>query len=168
MQNYHNANRPNQRDNLQNNRNRQKFDKSKPGDLFKDVKQIDQPLMEEYGNRPEIFLEGGLLYENANKIIGLKTHQIRKVLQVTKEALTLAHSSTDFSQAKKKLFVLLPMTAYNVGRAQKGEKTSYESFLKFIYANVNQHSITTVDDIEMFDQMITSIVAYHKFLGGKE
>ncbi len=145
-------------------------EKPKPEDLFETWKSrmVTKPLMAEYGNQPDIFLEGQYLYQTAKSIYELKVHQVRKVLAVTKEALTIARSSSDFSKAKKRLFILLPMLAYNTGRAKKEEQKNYENLLRFVYTNVNQDSITTIDDIEMFDQMIISVIAYHKFLGGKE
>lgn len=132
------------------------------------IEPVRQPLSKEYGSKPEIFLEGQELYKTADGIIKLKTHQLRKVLSVTKEALAITRSGKDFSQARMKLFTLLPMMAYNTGRAKSDEKNNYEKLLGFIYKNVNQESICKPEDIEMFDQMITAVVAYHKFLGGKD
>lgn len=136
--------------------------------VFDTIEPVRQPLSREYGSRPEIFLEGQELYKTAKEITSLKTHQVRKVLSVTKEALAAARSGKEFSQARMKLFTLLPMMAYNTGRAPSKEKKSYEKLLGFVYRNVNQESISKPEDIEMFDQMITAVVAYHKFLGGKD
>lgn len=151
----------------QNGRGGKSYDANRES-VFETITPVRQPLSREYGSKPEIFLEGQVLYETAQQIIKLKTHQVRKVLSVTKEALATARSGKDFSQARMKLFTLLPMMAYNTGRAPAKERSSYEKLLGFVYKNVNQESISKPEDIEMFDQMVTAVVAYHKFLGGKD
>ncbi len=135
--------------------------------LLKEVTPVCQSLSKEYGSKPEIFLESGYLYETASQLKNLTTHQLRKVLDVTKEALAIARSGKKFTEAQKRLFILLPMMAYNTGRAPKEKKDDYQKLLEFVYKNINEDSIQATEDIITFDQMITSVVAYHKFLGGK-
>ena len=38
---------------------------------------------------------------------------------------------------------------------------------RFLVEHLNENSITCEKDIEVFDELLTSIIAYHKFLGGK-
>lgn len=142
--------------------------KEKKSDPLEGATPVNRSLAEEYGKRPEIFLQKEYLYTIAENITNLKTHQVRKVLSVVKESLAIAKSNRDFQEARKRLFVLLPMIAYNTGRAGKKEKPEYEELFRFVYENVNQHSIQSKEDIEMFDQMVTAVVAYHKYLGGKD
>lgn len=133
-----------------------------------EIQRVSQPLSQIYGNKPAIFLIGGELYQTAEHLKKLKTHQLRKVLDVAKKAVAIARSGKAFSEAQKRLFILLPMMAYNTGRASKTEKEDYQNLLEFVYKNVNEKSIQTPEDIILFDQMITTVVAYHKLCGGKD
>lgn len=53
--------------------------------------------------------------------------------------------------------MLLPLSAYNGGREPKLKK-----IYRFLVEHLNENSITCAKDIEVFDELFTSIVAYHK------
>ncbi|MEY8380840.1 type III-A CRISPR-associated protein Csm2 [Ileibacterium valens] len=140
----------------------------KPKFQFDSAARITQPLSIYYANKTDVYLPENKLYLLAQSISKLTNSQIRKVLDLTKESLSIIrYSEADFEKAKVRLFTLLPMTAYNAGRASKGDRQSFEKLLEFIYENVNPESIQCAADIQVFDQLITTVVAYHKFLGGK-
>lgn len=58
---------------------------------------------------------------------------------------------------RNRLFMLLPLSAYNGGREPKLKK-----IYRFLVEHLNENSITCAKDIEVFDELFTSIVAYHK------
>ena len=78
-----------------------------------------------------------------------------------KEVGQLLFSSL-FNDVKNQLFMLLPLSAYNGGRDPKLKK-----IYQFLVEHLNQNSITCEKDIEVFDELFTSVIAYHKYLGGK-
>lgn len=126
---------------------------------------IDVPLAQYYSNNSEIYLQNGIAYKIASELKDLPTHQIRKILSQTKSALEIAEDNPkNFKQAQKRLFALLPLAAYNAGR---NKAAVYKILYNFVKSNISEKTITTVEDIQIFDQLVTSIVAYHKFLGGK-
>ncbi len=135
---------------------------------FTSIQRIERPLSLYYAENQDTYLIDGPLYRTAASIKSLSSSQLRKVLNLTKEALAIVkHSEQDFDKAKTRLFMLLPMMAYNTGRASNKEKEIFNHLLAFIYRNVSPESIQSPSDIQVFDQVITSVVAYHKLLGGK-
>ena len=66
------------------------------------------------------------------------------------------------NDVKNQLFMLLPLSAYNGGRDPKLKK-----IYRFLVEHLNENSITCKKDIEVFDELFTSVIAYHKYLGGK-
>ena len=47
------------------------------------------------------------------------------------------------------------------------EGIQIKKIYRFLVEHLNENSITCEKDIEVFDELLTSIIAYHKFLGGK-
>lgn len=117
---------------------------------------INQPLHFEYVNYAELYLPGKLAYQYAKKFENIPNHQIRKILDTVK--IALKQSDKDFENAKKQMFMLVAMSAYNAGRMPKKLKVLYY----FLSNTINEQSIKSKKDIEAFDQFFTSVVAYHK------
>ena len=114
-----------------------------------------RPLTEVLSDFEKVYLpETGLAYKYANDFRGIQNHQMRKILDQVKDALAIE----DFEQQKKKMFMIVVMSAYNAGRLGKALKGLYEFTVKYI----NENTIKTKEDIKEFDQCYTSIVAYHK------
>ena len=59
------------------------------------------------------------------------------------------------------MFMLVAMSAYNAGRMPNKLKVLYY----FLSNTINEQSIKSKKDIEVFDQFFTSVVAYHKLVG---
>ena len=123
-------------------------------------KKITIPLSEKYTNPAEIFLDTGIAYKIADKMGDIPPHQLRKILNVLKEAITIVkRDSNKFLDARNKLYYIVPLTAYNTGR-NKGLQELYN----FVYQHINEKAIQSPKDIEILDQIFTSIIAYHKVL----
>lgn len=105
----------------------------------------------------DLYLPDGKAYQYANDFKGIPSHQIRKVLNGTKEAV-LAANAGDMKNAKKKMFILVAMTAYNAGRSNTKELRNLSAFVE---SYINDKSIQDREDVLAFDQFFTSIVAYH-------
>lgn len=119
---------------------------------------INQPLHFEYVNYAELYLPEKLAYQYAKKFENIPNHQIRKILDTVK--IALKQSDKDFENAKKQMFMLVAMSAYNAGRMPKKLKVLYY----FLSNTINEQSIQSKKDIEVFDQFFTSVVAYHKLI----
>ena len=117
---------------------------------------ITQPLHFEYVYYAELYLPHKLAYQYAEKFKNIPNHQIRKILDTVK--IALKQSDKDFENAKKQMFMLVAMSAYNAGRMPNKLKVLYY----FLSNTINEHSIKSKKDIEVFDQFFTSVVAYHK------
>lgn len=120
---------------------------------------ITQPLHFEYVNYAELYLPHKLAYHYAKKFENIPNHQIRKILDTVK--IALKQSDKDFENAKKQMFMLVAMSAYNAGRMPNKLKVLYY----FLSNTINEQSIKSKKDIEVFDQFFTSVVAYHKLVG---
>lgn len=127
---------------------------------------IDKPLSIVYKDKSKIFLpkdnnnNPGVAYTIANNIINVNSYQLRKILSVLKDAVSLIKKdSSKFEEARNKLYYIVPLTAYNTGR-NKNLKELYN----FVYSHINAKAITSIDDIVVLDELFTSIVAYHKIL----
>lgn len=118
---------------------------------------INQPLHFEYVNYAELYLPEKLAYQYAEKFEKIPNHQIRKILDTVKNVLN--QSDKDFDNAKKQMFVLVAMSAYNAGRMNK-----LKVLYSFLSNTINEQSIQSKKDIEVFDQFFTSVVAYHKLI----
>ena len=114
-----------------------------------------KPMTELLSNYEEVYLPDGLAYNYASNFSRIESHQMRKVLNQVKEALAV----DDFNMQKKKMFMIVVMTAYNAGRM-----SNLKGLYKFVAEYINEKTITCENDIKEFDQFFTSIVAYHKQL----
>ncbi len=119
---------------------------------------IAQPLAVHYADKAELYLEGGIAYKQAEKFKFIAPHQLRKYLDTIKDCAETA----EFEAARNKLYSVVPMAAYNAGR-DRNQGDLYD----FIRSNINRNSITSKKDIEVLDDLFTSIIAYHKYLSGK-
>lgn len=70
----------------------------------------------------------------------------------------MKRNQENYNEARKRLFSLLPLAAYNAGRSSE-----LKPLYKFLSEHINEKTITCIEDIDMFDDLFTSIVAYHKF-----
>lgn len=132
-----------------------------------EIKKINQPLHEYYKDKADLYLENGKAYKNAEEFKKIAPNQLRKILNQSKKCiLKLNNKDADLESAKSMLFALLPMAAYNAGRDKK-----LIALYNFLLTNISKESIVDERDIECFDDLITSIIAYHKFIydgkGGK-
>lgn len=132
-------------------------------------KKIKIPLTRFYEDEGKTYLIGGTVYQQAQKLVQLPNTQLRKILDTTKQAVDAVKTKReDVDIARKVLFSMLPMTAYNASRAAKGEKAAYFELLQFLYNNLNEQTLINADDIIVFDRVFTSVIAYHKCLKDKE
>lgn len=124
---------------------------------------IKEPLHMHYKDLSKMLLPDGVAYEKAKDFLRIPSHQIRKILnQVKICSANIEKPNYDFEKEKNNLFALVPLSAYNAGRDEK-----LKGLYKFLASHLNNESIKDKSDIEMFDKLFTSIVAYHKYLGGK-
>ena len=141
----------------------------KNNDKKKDQKDIEkhpinEPLALYYADKKKAFLEDGVAYKIAVSMGDIAPHQLRKILNQVKEAVTIVKKDEHrFEEARNKLYYMVPLTAYNTGR-NKNLKILYN----FVCEHVNENSITTKEDIIVLDQLFTSIIAYHKLKSKKE
>lgn len=131
-----------------------------------EIVKIDQPLHIYYADKSKLFLENGIAYTIAKQLKSLPSHQLRKVLNQSKLCVQeISSKALNFESVRNKLFMLLPLSAYNKGRNSKTKE--YGVLYEFLVRHLNMNSITVVEDVKVFDELMTSIVAYHKFFGGK-
>lgn len=119
---------------------------------------VQKPLSTYFNDAKDLYLPSGRSYQIAEDFKEIASHQLRKILNGTKQAIILG--STDFDSAQKQMFMLVAMTAYNKGRMGNKLMPLY----KFMSSTINESSIKTMDDIKTFDTLFTSIVAYHKLI----
>ena len=118
------------------------------------IHKIEKPLHIYYADKSKLFLPEEKAYKIALSFKGIATHQLRKILNQVKLCTQ--------ELVKNQLFMLLPLSAYNGGR-----DSNLKKIYRFLVEHLNENSITCEKDIEVFDELLTSIIAYHKFLGGK-
>lgn len=123
---------------------------------------VMQPLSLEYRDPKELYLPEGIANNYAKQFKNISNHQLRKILDTVKIAVKQSQTN-DFKGARKQMFVLVAMTAYNAGRL--GNLGALYNFMK---NTISENTIQTKEDIETFDQLFTSIVAYHKIEGGRK
>lgn len=125
------------------------------------LEKISIPLSKKYTDPAEIFLDTGIAFKIAKDMGDIPPHQLRKILNVLKEAVAIVKRSPSddkkFKKARNKLYYIVPLTAYNAGRDSK-----IEVLYDFVYEHINENSIQSKEDIEILDQLFTSIIAYHK------
>lgn len=136
----------------------------KPNNRFKAnqpcFETISVPLHLYYKDKAALFLENGKAYQAAKEFQRIPTHQLRKVLNLTKQASAeIQVSELNFEHATNILYSLVPLAAYNAGRDKELKKV-----YSFLLSHINKNTITSIKDIEVFDELITSIIAYHKFM----
>lgn len=131
-----------------------------------EIVKINKPLHIYYADKSKLFLEDGVAYNTAKLLQKMPTHQLRKILNQVKLCVQEIENREDnFENIRNKLLMLLPLSAYNKGRNPKANE--YYELYKFLVKHLNLESLKTNEDIEVFDQLFTSVIAYHKFLGGK-
>lgn len=136
---------PNRGNNNQNNDQKRQFNK------------IEVPLSIYYKDKDKLYLPDGIAHEKAVRFKKIAPHQLRKILNQSKVCRDEAMVN-NFEIAKNHLFSLLPLAAYNAGR-----DWSLKSLYYFLAEHLNTKSIQSQEDIQVFDDLFTSIVAYHKF-----
>lgn len=128
-----------------------------------EFEEINIPLHLYYKDKKEIYLKDKIAHGIAKKFKRISVHQLRKVLNQSKLAKQeIERKEYDLDRAMNILFSLLPIAAYNAGR-----ENNLMILYDFLSAHLNNNSITCKSDIEVFDELFTSIVAYHKYEGGK-
>lgn len=122
---------------------------------------IQIPLHKYYQDKGKLYLPDGIAYKKASDFNRITSHQLRKILNQSKLCEEEANLD-DFTTARNHLFSLLPLAAYNAGR-----DSSLRPLYLFLVEHINEKSIQSKEDIIVFDDLFTSIVAFHKFQGGK-
>lgn len=126
--------------------------------IEQEIHKIEKPLHIYYADKSKLFLPDGEAYKIAVSFKGITTHQLRKILnQVKLCRQELGNKDANFDDVRNRLFMLLPLSAYNGGREPKLKK-----IYRFLVEYLNENTITCAKDIEVFDELFTSIVAYHK------
>lgn len=148
------------------NRNNQNHQNERKNTEWSGLKKPDRPLSEYYADKEGLLLPDGYAYVVAEKFKYIPSHQLRKILSQVKIAKTEAEAE-HFKEAKNKLFSLLPLAAYNVGRTKGLEKQNMRNLYDFLKENLKPQTLQSKEDIFAFDELFTSIIAYHKYLGGK-
>lgn len=142
-----------------NQRRNDRYDRNKQEEIVK----INEPLHKYYADKSKLFLEGAEAYKQAEKFGRIPSHQLRKILNQSKLCVQeLENKEDNFENVRNKLLSLLPLSAYNAGRDPK-----LKELYKFLVSHLNLNSLKSSEDIKTFDELFTSIVAYHKYLGGK-
>ncbi len=135
------------------NQNRRNNDHKDNTKIYDDV---TQPLSVYYRDPKELYLPKGMAYTYAEDFKFIPPHQLRKVLDSAKEAKAYSDAN-DFASARKTLFVMVAMSAYNAGRDKK-----LKVLYNFIKSAINIKSVVDKKDIDTFDELFTSVIAYHK------
>lgn len=149
-------------DNRKNNRHNQNQKSKRFGEEGK-VEKLNKPLSEKYKDKSDIYLEEGTAYKIAKEMGDIPPHQLRKILNLLKDAVGMVKKNSDsFEVARDKLYYIVPLTAYNAGRDSK-----LKPLYNFVYSHINEKTIMNIQDIEVLDQLFTSMIAYHKFLNKK-
>lgn len=126
------------------------------------LKPIQVPLSEHYKDKSKLYLPDGIAHKKAKEFHSIKSHQLRKILNQSKICRTELETK-NFTEVRNSLFSILPLAAYNAGRDK-----SLECLFNFLQEHLNEKSIKSEKDIILFDELFTSIVAYHKFEEGKK
>lgn len=148
----------------QNNRNNRNNGGSYNPNNESPVKLIQVPLSEHYKDKSKLYLPDGIAHKKAKEFQRqrIKSHQLRKILNQSKICRTELETK-NFTEVRNSLFSILPLAAYNAGRDK-----SLKCLFNFLKEHLNEKSIKSEKDIILFDELFTSIVAYHKFEGGKK
>ncbi len=104
-------------------------------------------------------------YKLADRREGIKTNQVRNIFSTVLSLRTKLKTEKDFTEdIHNDLVLIKPKLAYAAGR-QRNVRPLYDLLSQGITATVN--SKDQVKGLENFIQLVESIVAYHKFHGGK-
>ena len=151
MKDYNNNYKPYNKSSFQNNEKLNPLEK---------VRVINIPLHEYYKDKEQLYMPiTGVAYKEAENFKGIASNQLRKILDESKKARKKLESGANFEDVQNKLFSLLPLAAYNAGRDNK-----LNPLFEFMYIHLNKNSIQDKQDIDVFDELFTSIIAYHKYL----
>lgn len=120
---------------------------------------VKVPLSEHYKDKSKLYLPDGIAHKKAKEFQRkkIKSHQLRKILNQSKICRTELETK-NFTEVRNSLFSILPLAAYNAGRDK-----SLKCLFNFLKEHLNEKSIKSEKDIILFDELFTSIVAYHKF-----
>ena len=119
--------------------------------------QIEIPLAKHYCNKGQMLLPNGTADVYAGKFRNITNHQLRKILDQIKNFKSQS-GIENFEKVRSQLFFLLPMAAYNAGR-DRNLKPLYD----FLHRHINEKSICEKQDLDVLDELFTSIIAYHAY-----
>lgn len=119
--------------------------------------QIEMPLAKHYHNKGQMLLPNGTADVYAGKFRSITNHQLRKILDQIKNFKSQS-GKENFEKVRSQLFFLLPMAAYNAGR-DRNLKPLYD----FLHRHINEKSICEKKDLDVLDELFTSIIAYHAY-----
>jgi len=122
--------------------------------IANELKALPKPLSEIL-TTVDVYLPEGKAHRIANDLRNTTSNQVRKIFSMVKEAEALGKK--DFNKGREKLFMIVPISAYAVGR-----KLIDQDFYKLLEVCINMTKIKTGKDIEMFSKFFESIVAYLK------
>lgn len=91
----------------------------------------------------------------------IKTNQVRNIYSSIIALRVKAKLETNFEKLKHDLILIKPKMAYAAGR-QKDVRPFYD----FVSAAIA--ATKTMEDLKIFIAIMETIVAYHKYYGGKE
>jgi len=97
--------------------------------------------------------------------VDLKTSQIRRFSDAVKRIESQIRSNAHPFD-KNSLLLLKPRLAYATGRLKEGRKNPLEPFQEVMDPAIDK--VQDVDDFLRFAQFMESIIAYHRFHGGKD
>ena len=104
-----------------------------------------------------MLLPNGTADVYAGKFRNITNHQLRKILDQIKNFKSQS-GIENFEKIRSQLFFLLPMAAYNAGR-DRNLKPLYD----FLHRHINEKSICEKQDLDVLDELFTSIIAYHAY-----
>jgi len=123
--------------------------------IAKEIKANPKPLSEQLSSS-DLYLPDGKAHKVALNLQKTNSNQIRKLFAMVKEAEHVAKTSS-FTLGQEKLFMIIPMTAYAVGR-----ELIHRDFYSLLESSINTIKIKSIKDIEIFSKFFESIVAYLK------
>lgn len=119
--------------------------------------QIEISLAKYYCNKGQMLLPNGTADVYAGKFRRITNHQLRKILDQIKNFKSQS-GIENFEKIRSQLFFLLPMAAYNAGRDR-----NLEPLYDFLHRHINEKSICEKKDLDVLDELFTSIIAYHAY-----
>lgn len=101
----------------------------------------------------------------SSREVNLKTSQIRRFSDAVKKIESQVKSNPE-SFSRNNLLLLKPKLAYATGRLKEGRNNPLEPFQKVVDPAIDK--VKDSDDFLRFAQFMESIIAYHRFHGGRE